>query len=424
MTDLPPPDVGASPPGVEARAAGPQPRHRHLAVRLLGRMLALVMGVAVPLLVMELVFRIFGPFFPGYYDVGPFVRRHPILGHIHPPGHTMWVRMPNSTARLDINPMGLRDPRQTYEKPPGTFRILALGDSYIEAAQVEAEDSITVRLEQQLTDTLDRPVEVINSGVFGYGTAQEYLMLDQIGAKFEPDLVVLFYCHCNDILNNNYRLELIDGDLSRALKPYYDLPDDDAELRLILPPKPNPRTSLRYRLRDTSFLYNVIETGVIFKLELPDPREEIGGVDGLVEPTKGKYNYEPTGEWERSWRITARLIEMIQARSQQIGAPLVIVGLPEWRMLEPAYWERPGNRRLLDSGRGGPDAQVRLLDAITTRLHIPHVELGPAFEPRVLQDGLFRYFIEGDYHWTPDGHAVATAAVADFLLNQEGLLPR
>jgi hypothetical protein len=278
-------------------------------------------------------------------------------------------------------------------------------------------------LERQLTASLGRPVEVINGGVFGYGTAQEHLLLDLEGVRFQPDLVVLFFCHCNDIPNNNYRLELIDGELSRALKPYFDLEDDDGELRLIPPPPPSARTSIRERLRDSSLLYNVIETGVVYKLELQNPREAFNGVDGLVEPTRGKYDAKPTGEWERSWRITERVLEKSKARAAEIGAPLVIAGIPEWRMLERAYWQRDANKRLVESGRGGPDAPVKLLDGIARRIGVPHLDLLPVFQPPVDRDGLFHYYIEGDYHWTADGHIVAADAVARFLAEQ-GLLPR
>jgi hypothetical protein len=79
--------------------------------------------------------------------------------------------------------------------------------------------------------------------------------------------------------------------------------------------------------------------------------------------------------------------------------------------------------RLIDSGRGGPDAQVRLLNGIAGRLNVPHLDLAPAYQPLVDQDGLFHYYIEGDYHWTAAGHVVAAEAVAAFL-REHGLTPR
>ena len=47
-----------------------------------------------------------------------------------------------------FNSHGFRDYERTYEKPSGVFRILVLGDSYIEALQVQLEDSFTALLEK------------------------------------------------------------------------------------------------------------------------------------------------------------------------------------------------------------------------------------------------------------------------------------
>jgi hypothetical protein len=54
----------------------------------------------------------------------------------------------------------------------------------------------------------------------------------------------------------------------------------------------------------SALLYNVIETGVVYKFELHNPQEAFNAVDRLVEPTRGKYDAKLTGEWDRSWRIT------------------------------------------------------------------------------------------------------------------------
>jgi hypothetical protein len=266
------------------------------------------------------------------------------------------------------------------------------------------------------------PIEVINAGVFGYGTAQEYLLLDREGPKYQPDLIVLFFCQCNDIPNNNYRLELIDADLSRALKPYFDI-DRDGELRFIPPPPPSAQVDLRQRLRDASMLYNVFETGVVYKLELQNPREAFNAIDGLNEPTKGKFDLQPDGEWERAWRITDATLQLMRDRASAMGAPLVIVSIPSWRMLDDSYWQRDANKRSVERGRIAPDAPDRLLGAIAQRLGVPFESLYPVYEPRVDADGLFQYFIEDDYHWTVDGNQVAAEAVAEFLRNG-GYVPR
>src|SRR4051812_42385419 len=58
------------------------------------RVVAVALGLLLPLLLLEGALRLFGPFLPGNYDTGSMVRRDPVLGHFHPAGTRTWVRSP------------------------------------------------------------------------------------------------------------------------------------------------------------------------------------------------------------------------------------------------------------------------------------------------------------------------------------------
>ena len=51
---------------------------------------------------------------------------------------------------MQINREGLRDVEHQYAKPPGVFRILVLGDSFVEAMHVPLESTFPRRLEERL----------------------------------------------------------------------------------------------------------------------------------------------------------------------------------------------------------------------------------------------------------------------------------
>ena len=55
----------------------------------------------------------------------------------------------------------------TPRAKPAAFRILALGDSFLQALQVDYEDLMTTRLEQSLSSALKQKVEIANAGVGG-----------------------------------------------------------------------------------------------------------------------------------------------------------------------------------------------------------------------------------------------------------------
>src|SRR4029078_8121917 len=104
-----------------------------------------------------------------------------------------------------INSAGLRDREHPYAKPPNTFRIAVVGDSYPEAFPVEMQDAFWVLMEKQLQECGAFPgktIEVINFGVSGYGTAQELITLREQVWKYSPDLVMLTVTTNNDISDN------------------------------------------------------------------------------------------------------------------------------------------------------------------------------------------------------------------------------
>ena len=416
------PDAPASDAPNAARSRSPRSSTR----RLWGlRLTAVLVGLLLPLVVLEGTLRLFGPILPGNYDTGAYLIRHATLGHFHVPNFDGWIKAPEFTTRVEINPRGLRDRRQTYEKPPGTFRIVVLGDSFVEAVQVKQSEGVAERLEWALNQDASRPVEVVNAGVAAYGTTQELLLLDQMGDELDPDLVLVLFFVGNDVTNNNYRLELWDGDLALALKPYLDL-RDDGSLRLIPGPPLAAQAGPAALLRSCCALYNVIETGVYNKLDQNYPREKLEAIGGLRTPLTGLYDTQPEGEWERAWRASEALLARLRDRSAQLGAPLVVVAAPDWRALQPAAWRdelQRGNPRSnrLDSGRLRIEAPTDRVGVIASRLGISFVDLFPPLRA-AMAEGAPLYF-DFDKHWTAAGHAVAARAIHQALRAQEHTAP-
>lgn len=101
------------------------------------------------------------------------------------------------------NSLGFRDDREyPLEKPPGTFRILVLGDSVTFGHGSVAEHAYPFLLEQKLKAW--KPGvnwQVWNLGVPGYNTSQELAYLLEVGSTYKPDLVVVGF-YWNDLVDN------------------------------------------------------------------------------------------------------------------------------------------------------------------------------------------------------------------------------
>jgi len=110
------------------------------------------------------------------------------------------------------NQFGLRAPDDIQVKnTSGRKRVLVLGDSYVWGFGATQEELLTARQVYRTDD------ELINGGVSGYGTDQEYLFYLREGQKFEVDEVVLAFTLINDVANN------LNSKQYSYLKPYFTL---------------------------------------------------------------------------------------------------------------------------------------------------------------------------------------------------------
>lgn len=103
------------------------------------------------------------------------------------------------------NSAGWRDLEHPLAKPPGTFRILGLGDSYLWGQGVRREDVCLIRLEGILNERLaPHRFETINSGLFAMNTVMERDSLREQGLQYSPDLVIVHFV-LNDVEEDVHR---------------------------------------------------------------------------------------------------------------------------------------------------------------------------------------------------------------------------
>ena len=131
------------------------------------------------------------------------------------------------------NQFGLRAPDDMQlKKTSGRKRVLVLGDSYVWGVGASQETLFTA---PEVHGTND---ELINCGVGGYGTDQEYLFYLLKGQKFDVDQVVLAFTLYNDVENN------LNSKQYSYLKPYFTLNGGQLVLH---------NDHVRYRIVDNFF---------------------------------------------------------------------------------------------------------------------------------------------------------------------------
>ena len=194
------------------------------------RLLFIIGGILIGLICAELAARLGGV----YHTV--ILKTDPVFGRRFIPGVEGW-QLNEGRAYVRINSQGWRDRERSKSKGLGTRRIVVLGDSFTSARQVDIDETFCAVMEQELalgTPDGTAKTEVLNFGVCGYGTAQEFLVLENCVWEYAPDIVLLAFFPGNDVLDNSLRLtkEMGDGHGGDyGCRPFF-VKDDFGKLRL------------------------------------------------------------------------------------------------------------------------------------------------------------------------------------------------
>jgi hypothetical protein len=104
---------------------------------------------------------------------------HPELGRIYKKG--TYIQGTEGYSRSKINSLGMRS-NEITKKGKNEIRILALGDSYTEAFQVDESNTYTQILEEELKSKTSKKLNVINAGRSG-GSPAHYIHLSNFYNK-------------------------------------------------------------------------------------------------------------------------------------------------------------------------------------------------------------------------------------------------
>jgi hypothetical protein len=292
------------------------------------------------------------------------------------------------------NSLGFNDKEYALEKSPGVYRILVLGDSYVEALQVELEDTFHKLIEAQL-NTRGLRVEVIALGRASVGTVQELETLKEVGLSYSPDLVILAFLAANDVRDNSPILNERYFQANTSLTP------------------PGLKKFFRARFDLAYFAADMIDR---FYTSQKDP---IPFDFQVFDPDK----FESDPEWQEAWEITFEAILQMQKIIKKRGIDFLVVSFTS-RPEIASYQSQSKLREVLRTPYRAEtladhyDFQLpdRLMADFTRQNGIPYLQLNPVFAEMRQQDGAdieFHFVYDG--HWNERGHQAAAEAILDNL---------
>ena len=364
------------------------------------------------LIIAEIVLRIAGISFPVFYTPDPE------RGWALPAGRTGWFRE-EGESYVRINSDGLIDREHSKAKPPDTFRIAVLGDSFTEAMQLPRRDNYCSVMERELNRCeafQGKKVEVINFGVGGYTTSQELFTLRDHAWSYSPDWVVLDVCWGNDVEENSPVLDEF------PYRPYFVYRGNS----LVLDDSFRHKES--YRIH--SFFWSLIPTTRVFevvkrakdlyiqgrvKAQFRNNYHALDSLGELARPEEfAVYSPPANPTWQNAWRVTEGLIKMMHDEVVARGVSFLVVIQDDDMQVYPD----PAIREKARKAFGSSDLfyPTKRLEAFCDREGIDNVDLAPTFQKFADEHHVFLHGFAntppGIGHWNTAGNLLAGELIA------------
>lgn len=321
---------------------------------------------------------------------------------LHYPGITRFL--PQYGHEVSFNSVGMRDREHPLVKPAGTYRVLLLGDSFMEALQVPADSMLASLMEQGLSQVSGRTVEVINAGVSGWGTDDELRYLSSYGLAYKPDLVVIAMTLHNDISDNLRR-------------QWHTLREGKLVDR-----NPPPMSAFQYKVTQLkAFLATRFQLYQLWR------RIRHGGEIRQVGRSLNAHVVQllrdsTTPTIAMGMALTEPLLRQIRDTTRSAGGRVAVVLLPlKYQLSDSVFAEFVKQSEV-------PPAEMRLtkpqdlLKGVADSLQVPVIDLLPAFRDWTARDTA-QLYLGWDGHWNDAGHQLAAREVIAGLLKAGLLAP-
>jgi lysophospholipase L1-like esterase len=364
------------------------------------RLFLALAGVVIAAASVEIAVRIISPVNLDFFNWQKIrrVAQPPETGFEYIPGgrNDLYVGVP-----VQINSIGLRDVEISIPKPPGTKRVLVVGDSVTFGFGVRLEETYLKILERELnTRTRGKEkYEVINGGMEGTALRRHRRFIESKAPQLQPDLVIVAVS-MNDIVD--HRTRQVESD-SRGFS-------DRSPLRRL-------NTFLLFHSQAYLASYMRLKS-LLYRFGVLDFDEQHWFELDILKSTPAQME----GAWSSTRAVLSDIVELARERDY----PLMFVVFPMEIQLNDRAIELYRRELDLDIGAqvlsGEPQAELLSFGATAG---VPVLDLLPVFRSATGPELYLRNrSMAADLvHPSPAGHRLAGRTLYSFL-RQQGILAR
>ena len=348
-------------------------------------------------------------------------QQHHVFGTSYIPGQTATNEF---GVKIEIGGHGFRGPTPVLEKRPGFFRVILLGDSFLHARAIPYEKIFYSLLNSEFKAE-GKSIELINMGVEGYGTVQEYLVYHHLAKRYRPDLVILFFYAGND-LQENYP--------PRDFRPGFRLAGGELEY-VPFKVKAGRRGPVRDFFRKYVRIYNYIpdllrSAASIWADRVSEEENKRRLKERRVQFKERADTYTTQyvlriNELGETWRVTLEVLKKLNREVVSDGGRLALCVIPTITQVYDRYWDLLRDQYQAAETKGWDRFKPqKILKAFADHEKIPFIPLSRKMAEAAGKDGRI-FYLPGDYHFSEEGHLFLAGLIGPAILEayqKEGML--
>jgi len=297
-------------------------------------------------------------------------------------------------ARYTINHEGWNSTKEYFTAKKSKKRIAVIGDSFVDALQVNVDKCFAELLERELNERNNQqPVEVYRFGFGNSGFSQYLNVLRYVKKKFNPDLIIISI-QANDFYTSLYgNWSNQDGDFLQFIhkgdewEEVQPVPYQSSKLRLFL-----KRSAIfRYLYGNLEFRYRTYSLGDLWRHK--DERKYQMNVD----IAKDLY------QMDLNRSLSSHILKEMK---NALG--------PETKLLLFMDADRDGLYHGYDLKKEKSYQLIAMTREVCESQSVPFIDLTDAFTNDYKKYHQ-RFDYDIDRHWNERGHAIVAHTLANFL---------
>ena len=354
-------------------------------------LILLVFTLIICLIILEIFIRLFFPVNDTIW-LGD-----KIIGHIHMPDKQGVRYGEEYKTKLNFNDRGFHDIDHKIENPKSKTRIVFLGDSFVDALEVDFNESFVQQYQKRLDNYYPEKYEVFNFGLYYFSTAQEYLLYKNYVKGFSPNEVYLFV-----FFNDPYEICLED-----VKNPTFYLENGEVKAREFTP---NRYSNLQI------FISNHLKSSIFFRERFNSIRKNFNEVNSTksLPPATKVFLKDYDNQTKECLNLFEHFIKELKSEVISSGANLTAFIIPHPASINDTDKEKFLQTYGLDQDQVDFLKPNREFIDVFEKQNISYVNLYDHLKHR--EERIY-YLLDG--HFNPKGHQIIADLLLERLINQE-----